>query len=224
MICIAFFFLLRPGEYTGTVNDEAAFSLNDVRLYSGTRRLHLDTALDAEIAAATSVSLYFTTQKNQRKGDAISHGRSTHPLCCPTKSAIRMVLTHRNHFRANNLPFDGSTKLASYYHRNRPTRIRASDVTDQLRCAASRCFPSTGIKATSITARSLRAGGAMALLCGRVDTDVIKLLGRWHSDAMIRYLHQDATPVMQRLATKMYNNGTYSFLPDDTVPAAALVG
>ena len=60
----------------------------------------------------------------------------------------------------------------------------------------------------------------MALLCGGADTDIIKLLGRWHSDAMIRYLHQDATPVMSRLAVKMFNNGTYSFLPDATVPAA----
>ena len=35
MICIAFFFLLRPGEYTGTTNDDAAFCLNDVCLHLG---------------------------------------------------------------------------------------------------------------------------------------------------------------------------------------------
>ena len=58
----------------------------------------------------------------------------------------------------------------------------------------------------------------MALLCGKVDANTIKLMGRWHSDAMIRYLHQDALPVMNRLAEKMYNNGTYSFQPSDTVP------
>ena len=60
----------------------------------------------------------------------------------------------------------------------------------------------------------------MALLCGGADTDIIKLLGRWQSDAMIRYLHQDATPIMSRLAIKMFNNGSYSFLPEATVPAA----
>lgn len=30
---IVFFFLLRPGEYTSTTNDNAAFTLDDVYLY-----------------------------------------------------------------------------------------------------------------------------------------------------------------------------------------------
>ena len=68
MICIAFYFLLRPGEYTGTTNDDAAFTLADVRLFIGHRRLNLVQAPISQIQAATSVSLHFTTQKNQVKG------------------------------------------------------------------------------------------------------------------------------------------------------------
>jgi hypothetical protein len=33
MITIAFFFLIRPGEYTGTVSDDAAFKMQYVGLY-----------------------------------------------------------------------------------------------------------------------------------------------------------------------------------------------
>ena len=98
MICIAFFFLLRPSEYTGTTSDEAAFSLSDVQLYLGTRLLANDSATTHEIKSATSVSLYFTTQKNQIKGDAIAHGHSGHPTCCPVRSAIRRILNHRLHY------------------------------------------------------------------------------------------------------------------------------
>ena len=58
----------------------------------------------------------------------------------------------------------------------------------------------------------------MASLCGQVDSDTIRLLGRWHSDAMLRHLHQEAQPVVKRLAATMHNNGTYSFLPDTMVP------
>ena len=58
----------------------------------------------------------------------------------------------------------------------------------------------------------------MALLCGDIDFDIIKMLGRWHSDSMIRYLHVQAQPIVQRLAAKMFNNGEYSFLPDAAVP------
>jgi hypothetical protein len=35
MITIAFFFLLRPGEYTGTTSDDTPFRLQDVHLYIG---------------------------------------------------------------------------------------------------------------------------------------------------------------------------------------------
>jgi len=112
--------------------------------------------------------------------------------------------------------------LATHYNaHNRLTAITARDITEQLRAAATANFHSTGIPASAISARSLRAGGAMALLCANVDFDIIKMLGRWHSDAMIRYLHVQAQPITQQLATKMFNRGTYSFLPSDTVPAAA---
>jgi hypothetical protein len=79
-------------------------------------------------------------------------------------------------------------------------------------------FRCTGIAADEVSARSLRAGGAMALLCGKADMNLIQILGRWHSDAMIRFLHMQAQPIVQHFAAKMYNNGNFSFLPDETVP------
>ena len=202
--CMAFFFLLRPGEYTGTTNDGAAFALDDVCLFLGNKQLDLKTA-----TLHTKVSLFFTTQKNQRKG--VAYGLSRHPLYCPVRSVVRLVLNHRKWFGTRR--WDGSTKLATYYHNNVGNRIRAADVTDRLRFAADLCFATTGISRNDISARSLRAGGAMALLCSGVDPANIKLVGRWESDCMMRYLHQDALPVMQRLAQKMYNHGKYNFLP-----------
>eukprot|EP00536_Pseudo-nitzschia_multiseries_P015576 jgi/Psemu1/43116/gm1.43116_g len=37
----------------------------------------------------------------------------------------------------------------------------------------------------------------------------------------MRYLHQQSLPIFQNLASVMFNNGTYSFLPEEWVPAAA---
>ena len=58
----------------------------------------------------------------------------------------------------------------------------------------------------------------MALLCGNVDHNLIQMLGRWHSDAMMRYLHLQAQPIMNKFAKAMFNDGNYTFLPDETVP------
>ena len=73
--------------------------------------------------------------------------------------------------------------------------------------------------------RRKEAASPVVRVCPRIGnwlaTFIIKLLGRWHSDAMMRYLHQDCTPVMQKLSQKMYNKGNYSFLPTHTVPVRA---
>jgi len=58
----------------------------------------------------------------------------------------------------------------------------------------------------------------MTLLCGKVDHNLIQMLGRWHSDSMMRYLHLQAQPIMNQFASKMFNDGQYNFLPDETVP------
>ena len=111
-----------------------------------------------------------------------------------------MILRHRLHFASKNLPFDGSVTLASFYFNNKGLRIKSTTVTQHIRAAATALFDDTGIDPAELTAQSLRAGGAMALLCAHCDTDKIKLLSRWHWDAMMRYLHQEAQPVLQQLA------------------------
>ena len=76
----------------------------------------------------------------------------------------------------------------------------------------------TGIDQAELSTCSLRAGGAMALLSGGCDSEIIKLLGCWKSDAMMDYLHQNSLPVFRRLATVMFNNGRHRFLPGESVP------
>ena len=95
-------------------------------------------------------------------------------------------------------------------------------VTATMRCHATILRPKTGIDPLALNARSLRAGGAMALLQGKCDPITIKLLARWHSDAMMRYLHQQSGPLMQNLASLMFNGGQYSFLPEEWVPSTPI--
>lgn len=80
MITIAFYFLIRPGEYTGTKTDDHPFLIQDVSLHLGTRPLDTYTAPLHELEAATSVSYTFTRQKNGICNETISHGRSRHHL------------------------------------------------------------------------------------------------------------------------------------------------
>ncbi len=56
MICIAFFYLLRPGEYVVSASDSVPFTLDDVQLFRGDQRLDLRLASPAELLTATTFS------------------------------------------------------------------------------------------------------------------------------------------------------------------------
>lgn len=213
MIVIAYFYLLRPGEYTSNPSDSTPFRLCDVGLRA--EHIPLDVlhgpipTLDQTIFA----TLEFTTQKNAVRGEVIGLGKSHHSSICPVLSIVRRV----KHLRTHNAP--PTTPLATYYHHNSWIKILPRDITSILRDAVTFLTPAAlGFNPSDIEARSLRAAGAMALLCAHVDTDKIRLLGRWRSDEMFRYLHVQAEPLMRNFASKMVQGGNFVLTPNHLVP------
>ena len=59
----------------------------------------------------------------------------------------------------------------------------------------------------------MRASGAMALLMARVDTYKIRLVGRWRSNIMLRYLHMTEQTFMEGLASRMVQHRGYALIP-----------
>ena len=223
MIAIAFFFLMRPGEHTYSSNN-TPFRLQDVQLFCGQTPLDPMTATNVQLDRADAVSLTFTTQKNGVKGEVMSHGTTGDPRLCPVKSVVRRV----KYLRRLGMP--ATTPLCTYKdHDNDPaskTRVVvAKHITDALRMGIKHLDPegkSLGILPDEVDSRSLRAGGATALLIAGVGFDVIQLLGRWKSDAMIRYLHISANPHVRGYASAMYQAGAYTLQPGWYVPAMPL--
>ena len=180
MASLAFFFLLRLSEYcAGPDNHPLRFA--NVTLLIGATRLDLLTASPTDLRRATHVSLTFDDQKNCERGKVIAHGRSGHTVACPVLTTICRVLF----LRAQHLPV--TSPLCTYVD-SRPTPLSSNHITTLLR-EASHSLLTLGFAPTDVNARSLHAGGAMALLCGRVNADTIRLAGRWHSNTMFRYLH-----------------------------------
>ena len=79
MIIIAFFYLLRPGEYTDAPSDTTPFTLGDIQLSIGDLRLDVLTTPEPTLFQARSSSLTFTTQKNGVKNEVIWQGLSGDP-------------------------------------------------------------------------------------------------------------------------------------------------
>ena len=215
---LGFFFLLRPGEHTHPPANSGSqpFRLMDVTFHFGNQNHPAATSDLATIRLATFATLTFTTQNNGVQGEKVGHARSGHSTTCPVAALIRRVL----HLRANNAA--PTTTLCTVYTAGHQTKsVTSSVLTATLRSAAA-ALPDLGFQPQHISARALRAGGAMALLCGQVDSNIIQLVGRWRSDEMLRYLHLQAYPLMMHLAPSMVRGGQFRMLSHQTLPPVVL--
>lgn len=219
MSILGFFFLLRPGEHTAASahSDSSPFTLSDVTFRTGGHLLPAHSGDLQLIRSATFVTLRFRRQKNGTTNELIGHARSGHPTVCPVLALIRRTQHLRHFLAAPDTPLCTvfTAPLAS-------TSITSQHLTTALRSVATTLYPITGFPASDVSARALRAGGAMALLCARVDDNIIKLVGRWRSDQMLRYLHLQAYPQMHTFAPLMVTGGTFRLLHNQPLPAPAL--
>ena len=205
-IWMGFYFLLRPGEYANATGDSKhPFRLKDVQFKVGSH--HVFDVLEAsfaQLSAATYVSLTFTTQKNGVKGEQMAHASNSQPFACPVRATLRRV-AHLKHHHA-----PATTPLHVYFDdTGRKRSVSSAMITSILRAAALTIPGHSGVNPDNIAARSLRSSGAMALLLGGVDPDKIRIVGRWRSDAMFRYLHGHALPLIQDNSRIMFTGGHY---------------
>jgi hypothetical protein len=134
-------------------------------------------------------------------------GLSGHPIHCPVQAARNRIL----HLRTFHAPM--TTPLYAYYD-VAWKRIDTTTLTQFLRTTVTAMGAQYGIQPVDISFRSLRSSGAMSLLCAKVDTDTIRLLGRWRSDEMLRYLHVQTFPLVAPLASQMLQHGHFTLMPN----------
>ena len=208
IVWIGFFFLMRPGEHcdAGVHNDSAPFRLCDVTFRR--RGATFNTACDSiqQLATADHVALTFTTQKNGVKGEVIGTRRSGHATGC----AVRRMLHRVAYLRCRRAP--AAIPIASYHDGTEWRVLKSKDVTEAIRDSIRRMGASVGLRPEDTSVCSLRASGAMAMLLGGIDGDVIRILGRWKSDTMLRYLHVLAESITHNHARTMLRGGHYDLL------------
>ena len=210
-LTLGFYFMLRPGEYVGIPNEvkDNLFRLRDVTLWVGSRALNHMHCPVADLHAATFATLTFTRQKNGVRNEKIGHGRSGHPHLCPVLCLVARVIALRAFHAPPATPLNAYTVHSTGHT---PRYILPADLTRRLRAALT-IFPDAAYGPADISARSTRAGGAMALLCAGYSFARIQLVGRWRSDELFRYLHVQAQPVMTGLSAAMLNGGNFRLTP-----------
>jgi hypothetical protein len=185
---IAFYYLLRIGEYTvkGTRNETKQtqqFKLADVTLFKRdqTGSLHQlpRQASSKLIMTADSATLKLDNQKNGWHGVCIHHESNGQEAFDPVRALGRRVL----HIRSN-APGQDSIFLSAVFQSGVRSDISDKDIRAALKLAASALnYPATrGIPIERVDTHSLCIGGANALsLAGYSDRHIQKL-GRWRGE------------------------------------------
>ena len=227
---IGFYWLLRPAEYTPSrgAGRSQAFRFCDVSFTVGdVVRSATDPSLnDVHESSVTSATLTFTDQKNGVRGEQVAQRANSDPVMCPAKALFRLT----QHLRDYRAP--AATPLYTYYDTTGTARaVTSTIITNGLRHSAQSLQRTTGIDWELLSARSLRPGGATALMCANIDPTWIQLLGRWKSDAMLRYLRIQAHVNAANFSQLMLDHGSFTFargvyhagahmpLPNETPPA-----
>ena len=206
---IAFFYLLRVGEYTkpryAVVNGQRVratrtvqFVVKNVGFFKANKELPRTSPLSILLEADHAV-LRITNQKNGRMGDVITHETARNNPFGPVQA-----LAHRiHHILSNGGTVD--TLLCDYldhegiWHSVTPDQMRSS-----LRQAARKInLPARGIDPRDIGVHSLRAGGAMAMKAQGASDTTIKKQGRWSSMTFLEYIHNQIAHFSKDLSTKM---------------------
>ena len=212
LILIAFYYLLRIGEYTtkgarNNTKQTVQFQLQHITFFKQDTTGRLQqlprNAPDDDILTAHSATLRLENQKNGWKGVCIHQEHNGDNYHCPVRALGRRFTHIRRHSS------DRTTCLSAFFELTQAKTIQ-NDVTDrdvrrELKLAAIALeYPALkGIPIDRIDTHSLRSGGANALaLSGYSDREIQKM-GRWRSATFKEYIREELNIYAVGMSTNM---------------------
>jgi hypothetical protein len=205
----AFFFAMHSCEYLKVSGPRKTkiIALRNIRFFIGNKLLkHSDPNLHLE----TTISITFEEQKRDSKNDIITHHRTKDPLLCPVKiwcKRVRRLLSY-----PSTTP---DTTVNTFYLSNKTkTQFTGPQLLKRLRQAAASIGSDTlGFTPDQLGLHSARSGAAMAMYLAGVPVFTIMLLGRWSSDAFLRYIRKQVKEFSTGISQKMLLNENFYTVP-----------
>ncbi len=157
---IAFYYLLRVGEYTVKQNKNKTKRTLQFKMDDITRIMCLaQTAPLADILAADGATLKLDNQKNGHKDVCVYQQTTGNPIHCP----VCALGQRYQHLRKNKAT--GKTFICAYWMDNEAYNVMADDISAALKRATTslQYLLYRGIPIERIDTHSLRIGGACAL-------------------------------------------------------------
>ncbi len=213
----AWFFAMRSCEYSKTSSKEESkrtkiLRLRNIRFFRNGRILPHSSP---HLHLADYVDITFEYQKNDERNESVGMYRSN------TKRyhAVSVWAAIVNRIRG----YEGATddwKVNMYQYRDEKGNIKNIEITSnrirtKLRVAARLIGKDAlGFDASDIGCHSIRSGAAMALYLAKVPVLTIMIIGRWKSDAFLRYIRKQVAMFSHNLTDKMLESEHFFTTPD----------
>lgn len=198
LVVVAFFFLLRVGEYTQSPAKRARtvpLRKGDIKLWLNGATMDLEAPLET-LVQADAATICLENQKNGHKGCVLHHEASGELLMCPVKALARRM------FALRGLPRE--TPISAVGGGSPNQRVSPSYVLRVLRMASKTMdLEQRGFDLSRIGTHSLRSGGAMALKLNGYDDVTIQKLGRWSSNTYLVYVQTQVANLSAGIARAM---------------------
>jgi len=220
LINIAFYYLLRVGEYTkprSTRTNTKPFAVHSITFRTKEGNLIPNTSSLAVLLTAHEATIRMPNQKNGVKGQCITQ-QCTGTTYSPVKSLARRV----HHILSN-----GGPPSLPIFHFKHPffaswRMVTAQQINTTLKAAAKDIgLYGYGYTPSDVSSHSLRAGGAMAMHLNGIAPLTIQKMGRWRSQTFTMYIHEQISAFAAGLSVKMSNEVPFRHIagPHTTDPA-----
>ena len=211
LVIIAYYFAMRSCEYLKVPKQEdrqtkvirlvgIRFNLNGKWIEHTHPQLH----------NSDFVSITFEDQKNGERMETITQFRTGGLILCPVRATAALV---KRAWKMKGAT--GDTPINTFEtEAGRTSQITSDDMRKALRAAVLAIGEAKlGFKAGEVGTHSLRSGAAMAMHLAEIPVYTIMIMGRWSSDAFLKYIRKQVAQFSQNIAKRMYNTQHFVHVP-----------
>ena len=180
--------------------------LRNIRFVTNGKVLPHDSEL---LHLADCVAITFEMQKKDEKSDTVHHKATDNANMCPVRAAAAIVRRIRNYKDIND-----DTPISTVYLRGRRSNVTSKQMTNALQDAIRVIGEDVlNIKTSDVGTHSIRSGAAMAMFIGGCPVFMIMLIGRWSSDAFMKYIRKQIEEFSHNVSQKMITTMFHRYIP-----------
>jgi hypothetical protein len=209
----AFFFAMQSCEYVKVQGPRKTklLTIQNIRFFIGNRQIKHS---DPHLSLADCVSIMFEYQKRDVKNDVITQHRSGDKVLCPVKMWAAIV------WRITSYPGASASDSVNLFcfPDGKKHLLTGTELLKRICQAATLLGPdSLGFTSKEIGLHSARSRADMAMYLAHVPVFTIMLLGRWSSDAFLRYIRKQIKEFSNGISSNMIQKEHFFTVPSTSL-------